>query len=77
VNKLTDFKYIILTEHLPEGDFIANKEILTGQGIRLKKQSGIDLLCPPFNFKVKEEKELLSIRLPDYRGVIVTTFYEI
>lgn len=77
VNKLTDFKYVILTEHLPEGDFIANKEIVTGQGIRLKKQSGIDLLCPPFNFKVKEEKELLSIRLPDYRGVIVTTFFEI
>ena len=76
VNKLTDFKYVILTEHLPEGEFIANKEIVTGQGIRLKKQSGIDLLCPPFNFKILSDKVLLSIVLSDDKGVVVTTLYE-
>ena len=77
VSKLTDFKYIILTEHLPEGDFVPNKEIISGQGIRLKEQSGINLLTPPFNFKVKEEKQLLSVILNDCKGVIVTTFYQI
>ncbi len=77
VSKLTDFKYVIITEHLPEGDFTPNKEIISGQGIRLKKQSGLNLLAPPFNFKVKEQKQLLSVVLNDCKGVIVTTIYKI
>ncbi|MBC8770422.1 class I SAM-dependent methyltransferase [Arenibacter sp. BSSL-BM3] len=77
LNKLTNFKYVIITEHLPEGDFIPNKEIISGQGIRLKKQSGLNVLAPPFNFKVKEEKQLSSVALNDGKGVIVTTLYTI
>jgi len=77
VRKLKDFKYIILTEHIPEGDFVPNKEIISGQGIRLKKQSGLNLLAPPFNFKVKKEKQLLSISLNDAKGLIVTSLYEV
>ncbi len=77
LNKVSGFKYVILTEHLPEGDFIPNKEIISGQGTRLKKQSGVNVLAPPFNFKVKEKKQLLSIALNDYKGVIVTTLYNI
>ena len=77
VSKLYNFKYVILTEHLPEGDFIPNKDIISGQGIRLKKQSGLNLVAPPFNFDVKEEKQLLSVTLNDNRGVIVTTFYKV
>ncbi|OUS01030.1 SAM-dependent methyltransferase [Flavobacteriales bacterium 33_180_T64] len=77
VNKLTGFKYVILTEHLPEGDFVPNEDIISGQGIRLKKQSGLNLLVPPFNFKVKEEKQLLSVILNNDKGVIVTTLYKI
>lgn len=76
VSKFTDYKYVILTEHLPEGDFAPNKDIISGQGTRLKKQSGINLLAPPFNFKIKEEKQLLSIVLKDYKGVIVTTVFK-
>ena len=75
ISKLSQYKYIILTEHLPESDFIPNKDIISGQGIRLKKQSGINLLASPFNFKVKEEKLLLSVVLDDTKGVIVTTLY--
>jgi SAM-dependent methyltransferase len=77
VNKLSVFKYIILTEHLPQGDFIPNKDIISGQGIRLKKQSGINLLVAPFNFKVKVEKQLSSIFLDDGKGRIITTLYEV
>jgi len=77
VNKLTNFKYIILTEHLPVGDFRPNKDIISGQGIRLKKQSGLNLLVPPFNLKIKEEKELLSIVLDDNKGILVTTLYKL
>jgi len=74
-NKLTDFKYVVLTEHIPEGDFIPNKDIISGQGIRLKKHSGLDLLAPPFNLQVKEEKELLSVPFKDGKGIVVTTLY--
>ncbi len=77
LKKLTHFKYIILTEHIPQGDFTPNKEIISGQGIRLKKQSGLNILVPPFNFKVKREKKLLSVILDNSKGVIVTTLYEV
>jgi SAM-dependent methyltransferase len=77
VKKLNDFKYVILTEHIPEGDFIPNKDIISGQGIRLKKQSGLNLFAPPFNFKIKEEKQLLSVSLNNCKGFIVTTFYNV
>ena len=77
VDKLSDYKYVILTEHLPSEDFIPNKDIISGQGIRIKKKSGIDLLATPFNMKVKEEKELLSYTLEDGKGKIVTTLYTI
>lgn len=76
VEKLYGFKYVIVTEHLPNGYFSPNKDIISGQGIRLKKQSGLNLLEPPFNFKVKEEKQLLSIKLKDGKGIIETTLYE-
>lgn len=75
LSKLSDFKYIIVTEHIPNGNFVTNKEIISGQGIRLKKQSGLNILVAPFNFQVKEEKEFLSIDLGGNKGVIVTTLY--
>ena len=77
LKKLEGFKYVILTEHLPEGTFIPNKDIISGQGIRLKKQSGINLLVPPFNLKVKEEKQLVSFVLENSKGEIVTTLYNL
>jgi hypothetical protein len=75
VEKISEYKYVILTEHLPEGDFTPNKDIISGQGIRLKKNSGVDLLAPPFNLKVKEQRQLLSQPARQSRGVIVTTLY--
>ncbi|WP_109301419.1 class I SAM-dependent methyltransferase [Aquimarina sp. AU474] len=76
LKKLSDFKYVIITEHMPEGDFIPNKDIISGQGIRLKKQSGLDVVAPPFSLKVKEEKQLLSVLINDDKEVIVTTLYK-
>ncbi|MDR9418805.1 MAG: class I SAM-dependent methyltransferase [Gracilimonas sp.] len=77
VQKLYGYKYVILTEHIPEGDFTPNKDIISGQGIRLKKGSGVDLLAPPFNFEVKEHEEWLSLPAKDGKGIIVTTMYEV
>ena len=75
VNKLLNFKYLILTEHVPEGAFIPNKDIISGQGIRFKKKSGINLLAPPFHLKVKEEKQLITFPLEGNKGILVTTLY--
>ncbi|MGB7784517.1 MAG: hypothetical protein WBL27_00300 [Salinimicrobium sp.] len=77
VEKIHDFKYVLLTEHLPDGDFEPNKDIISGQGIRLKKQSGVNLYAPPFKFKVKEEKHLLSVQSPGFEGVLVTNLYKV
>ena len=77
LHKLTDFKYVILTEHVLEGDFVPNRDIISGQGIRLKKQSGLNLLAPPFNFQVEAAKQLLSVTLNNNKGIIITTLYTI
>ncbi len=75
IPKLDSYKYIILTEHLPKGNFIPNKTIISGQGIRLKQNSGVKLLDPPFNFKVIEEKILNETILGNDKGCITTTLY--
>lgn len=77
LGKLMAFKHIILTEHLPQGDFEPNKDIISGQGTRLKKRSGLNVLAPPFNLKIKEQKQLLAVKSNDGKGVIVTTYYRI
>jgi len=76
VKKLANFNYVILTEHLPEGDFIPNIDIISGQGIRLKKQSGVDLLVAPFNLEINKETKLSSVRSTNFKGEIVTTLYQ-
>ncbi len=76
LTKLMDYKYIILTEHLPNGQFIPNKDIIAGQGIRIKKQSGLCLTKPPFNFKPKVERFLQTTQLTENKGNIKTILYE-
>ena len=75
-NKLTNYNYVIVTEHLPHDPFTPNLNIISGQATRLKKQSGVDLLAPPFNLKVKDERELCRVFLEGKKGVIRTVVYE-
>ena len=75
LEKLSRYGYVIITEHIPSGDFEPNKDKISGQGIRLKQNSGIDVLAAPFHWKVKEVKELLSLELENGKGRIVTTLY--
>lgn len=77
LTKLIDFKYVILTEHIPAGDFEPNLDIISGQGTRLKKQSGVQLTRAPFHFKVKDEQQLVAVSLEDAKSVIVTTLYTV
>ena len=77
VKKLSAFKYIILTEHIPFGNFTSNKDIISGQGIRLKQNSGVNILDAPFNLKIKGQKLLDEYILENGKGRIITTFYEV
>lgn len=76
VAKLDQYKYVIVTEHLPFDDFEPNKDIISGQGIRIKKKSGVNLKASPFYLKFNEEIVLLKVSLPDNSGVITTTLYK-
>jgi hypothetical protein len=75
VERLTNYKYIILTEHIPIGDFEPNKDKIASQGIRLKQNSGVDLLEAPFNLKVLEAKKINEVILKNNKGKITTTIY--
>lgn len=77
LQKLVNYKYIILTEHIPNGEFLSNKDIISGQGIRLKKKSGLNILEAPFNFQVKEMIELQSFCLDQNKGIIKTIVYHL
>ena len=77
LDKLTNYKYVILTEHLPKGVFTPNKDIISGQGIRLKKQSGLDILKAPFHFNTLDKEEILSIDLGGKKGVVVTSKFRV
>lgn len=73
---LSKFRYVILTEHIPLVEFIPNKDIISGQGIRIKQNSGIDLQAAPFHFMPKSMEELTSIELKNGKGRVVTWLME-
>lgn len=75
VSKLKNYKYIILTEHLPVGEFEPNKDIISGQGIRLKHNSGVDLLAEPFSLVVEKINVLTEVVLDKENGKIVTILF--
>lgn len=77
LKKLKAYKYIILTEHVPIGSFTPNKDIISGQGIRLKQNSGVDILKAPFYFKVEKDILLAEYVLENGKGRIVTTQYKV
>lgn len=75
VHKLKNYKYVILTEHIPVGEFKPNKDIISGQGNRLKYNSGVNLLEPPFNLETKEVQHLTTYTTEDLRSQITTSLY--
>ncbi len=77
LQKLSAYQYVIVTEHIPEGEFVPNIDIISGQGIRLKKRSGINLLKSPFNLNIKEEKKLICISLNNGKEILQTVIYKL
>ena len=74
--KRTSFKYLVLTEHIPKGEFIPNVDKTTGFGIRLghkEEKSGVVLTKSPFNFRPKNEEILCEALQMD--GLVRTILY--
>jgi SAM-dependent methyltransferase len=51
--KLRTYKYVLICDHVPGGEFTPNKEKKHGEDIRLKYNSGLVFNAAPFNEKLK------------------------
>ena len=73
--KLYKYKYLLITENIPEKEFLANIDKYAGPYTRvLTKNSGVVLTEVPFNLKPLVSEELL--RINDFDGsLIVTNLY--
>ncbi len=74
LGKLSAYKYLILTEHIPIGEFTPNIDIIANSHNRLKHQSGVDVLAEPFSLKVKG-CDVLSEVILDNESRITTTLF--
>ena len=75
VAKLPQFKYAIITEHVPAGDFVPNLDHRTGPDIRMERGSGLDLEKPPFSLKTISSREIASAEAEG--GIIRTMLYQL
>lgn len=75
VNRNRPFKYLVVSEHLPEDKhFPANRNKPTGGNIRLCLNSGVVLHQKPFGLVVRRHSMLLEVN--ESAGIIRTTVYE-
>ncbi len=77
IRQFPRYRYVIVTEHIPSGEFLANKDKLNGPDSRLRWRSGIDLLQQPFDLSVKKSELLCETEDPNWpSSVIKTILYE-
>ena len=75
LGQLSPYRYIILTEHLPNEPFTANHDIISGQGNRTKYSSGVKLTEAPFYFNIKKQTVLNNVVLENQKGRISTLLF--
>lgn len=75
VKKLGRFRYLVLTEFVPVGDFVPNLDQPTGSYSRLARgvPSGVVLTAPPFSLQVKSER--LICETPEHNGSLKVIVY--
>lgn len=72
-NIIPHCKYLVLTEHLPAGNFKPNLDKPTGPDIRAILNSGIDITARPFNYSSLKGECICEV--PDVLGTIKTFVY--
>jgi hypothetical protein len=70
--KLAAYKYVIVTEHIPNGDFTPNLDKIAGPHTRLASCSGLVLNSDPFHF---ERHGKVICRIADRGSIIETTVW--
>ena len=78
VPKIANFRYAIITEHLPaQPGFKPNNDKVTGEFIRIRQQpaSGVVLHEAPFALQVMAQQTLCTV--PADGGAVVTTLYRL
>jgi hypothetical protein len=68
-------RYLVVTEHLPLGPFVANRDKHAGPHIRIKQNSGVVLTAAPFNLQPIESRELCRVEAEG--GLIQTMVYRL
>ena len=77
--KLCKYKYLVLAEVIPAGEFVPNLDQPTGVSSRMARglMSGVVLTAPPFLLRAKAER-VLCVSYDEYSlGSLVTTLYEL
>jgi hypothetical protein len=65
--------WLVVTEHVPAGDFRPNQDKPLGPGVRLSAGSGVVITAPPFSMDCRESHVICDV---EYQGSrIVTTAY--
>jgi SAM-dependent methyltransferase len=76
LSKLKKYKMAIITEHYPADNprIRVNEDIVHGPNIRIFKNSGVYLDCPPFNISKRQLQLMLAVPAPAgaIEGVIRT-----
>jgi len=76
VPKLYQYRWLVLTEHLPEAlSFQPNRDKPIGPGVRVRDGSGVVLTASPFHLKSNGRTSLCSVQ--GAPGVIVTMAYRL
>jgi len=77
VNKIRRYRYLILTEYVPGGEFVPNIDQPTGAFSRLARgiQSGIVLTKEPFLLKAISERTICTTH--EQTGLLYTVVYEL
>ncbi len=63
LHKLKKYRHIIITEHVPssQSNWTPNLDKPTGKGIRLERNSGVDITSPPFSIPSKSVRTILDV----------------
>jgi hypothetical protein len=69
------YPYVIVTEHIPNGEFTPNKDKPSGPDSRLRVKSGVDITAPPFSFTRYGNRMLFSVATTDFPGIVETRLF--
>ena len=77
LDKLRHYPYLLVTEHIPEGTFTANRDKPAGPDSRLRFKSGIDIRQAPFDFDYVSERLIDEVaEKSGFGGILQTRLFE-